>query len=111
MTELKKLKTLGLSYFWSKSCFKGNDGTQNSLVFLVGEKHFKDNSGSNSSSIEIWKSKDLSNQSLSFSGIVGGASNIKMSKPIRPAYVIFNHKRSFFVQKKKKKMSKKVDQQ
>ena len=25
-----------------------------------------------------------------------------MSTPIRPAYVIFNHRRSFFVQKKKK---------
>ena len=26
--ELKKLKTLGLSYFWSKNYFEGNDGAQ-----------------------------------------------------------------------------------
>ena len=70
--ELKKLKTLGLSYFWGKNYFEGNDGTQNSLVFRVGIKYFKDNSGSDSSSVEL-----------------------------RPAYVIINHKRSFFVQKKK----------
>ena len=31
-----------------------------------------------------WKSKDLSRQSLSLSGIVGTANDIKMSKPIRP---------------------------
>ena len=83
-SELKKLKTLGLSCFWGKNYFEGNDGTQNSLVFQVGEKYFKDNSSSNSSSIEIWKSKGLSNQSLSLSGIVVGANDIKISKPIRP---------------------------
>ena len=99
--ELKKLKTLGLSYFGGENYFQGNDGTQNSLVFQVGEKYFKVNSGSDNSSIEVWKSKGLSNQSLSLSGIVGGANDIKMSKPIRPAYAIFNHKRSFFVQKRK----------
>ena len=27
--------------------------------------------------------------------------DIKMSKPVRPAYIIFNHKESFFEQKKK----------
>ena len=84
----------------TKNFFEGNDDTQNSLVFQVREKYFKDNSGSDSSSIEIWKSKGLSNQSLSLPGIAGGANDIKMSKPIRPTYVIFNHKRSFFVQKK-----------
>ena len=73
----------------------------NSLVFQLGEKYFKDNSGSDSLSIEIWKSKGLSNQSLSISGIVGGANDIKMSKPIRPAYEIFNYKRSFLYIKKK----------
>ena len=51
--ELKKLKTLGLSYFGGKNYFEGNDGTQNSLIFHVGEKYFKDNFGSDSSSIEI----------------------------------------------------------
>ena len=50
--------------------------------------------------MEIWKSKGLSSQSLNLSGTVGTANNIKMSKPIRPAYVIFNHKESFFEQKK-----------
>ena len=100
--ELTKLKTLGLSYFWGKNYFEGNDGTQNSLDFHVRGKYFKDNSDSDSSSIEIWKSKGLSNQSLTLSGRSGGADDIKMSKPVRPAYVVFNHKRSFFVQKKKK---------
>ena len=63
--------------------------------------YFKDNSGSDSFSIEIWKSKSLSNQSLRLSDSVGGANDIKTSKPIRPVYVIFNQKRSFFVQEKK----------
>ena len=85
------------SYFRGKNYF---DGAQNTLVFQVREKYFKKNFGSDSSKIEICKSKGLSNQSLSLSGIVGTASDIKMSKPIRPAYVIFNHKESFFMQKK-----------
>ena len=50
--------------------------------------------------------KGLSNQSLSLSGSVGGANDIKMSKPIRLAYVIFNHKESFFVPKKKENVIK-----
>ena len=81
-----------------KNYFEGNIGAQNSLVFHIGEEYFKNNSGSNSSKIEIWKSKGLSSQSLSLSGTVGTAKGIKMSKPIRP--VIFNHKESFFEQKK-----------
>ena len=40
------------------------------------------------------KSMGLSSQSLGLPGSAGGANDIKMSKPIRPAYVIFNHKRS-----------------
>ena len=88
------------SYSRGKNYFDGNDGAQNSLVVQVRKKYFKDNLGSDSSSIRIWKSNGLSNQSLSLSGIVGRVDNIKMSKPIRPAYVIFNHKESFFVQKK-----------
>ena len=90
--ELKKVKPFDSSYFLGKNYFEGNDGTQNSLVFQVGEKYIKNNSGSNSSKIEIWKSKGLSSQSLSLSGTVGTANDIKMSKPVRPAYVIFNHK-------------------
>ena len=100
--ELKKLKTFDSSYFLGKNYFEGNDGAQNSLVFQLGEKYFNNNSGSDSSKIEIWKSKGLSSQSLSLSGTVDTANEIKMSKPIRPAYVIFNHKESFFEQKKKK---------
>ena len=30
---------------------------------------------------------------------MGTANDVKMNKPIRPAYVIFNHKESFFEQK------------
>ena len=74
---------------------------QNPLVFQVKEKYFEDDYGSRSSSIEILKQKCLSSQSLHISGSVGGADDIKLSKPIRSPYVIFNHKRSFFVQKKK----------
>ena len=98
--ELKKIQKLDAAYFRGKNYFDGNDGAQNSLVFQIGEKCFKNNSGSNSSKIEIWKSKGLSSQSLNLSGTVGTANVIKMSKPIRPAYVIFNHKELFFEQKK-----------
>ena len=98
--ELKKLQKFDAAYFRGKNYFDGHDGAQNSSVLQVGEKYFKNNSGSNSSKNEIWKSKGLSSQSLSLSGTVGTANDIKMSKPIRPAYVIFNHKESFFEQKK-----------
>ena len=98
--ELQKLEKFDSAYFRGKNYFDGNDGTQNSLVFQVGEKYFKNNSSSSSSKIEIWKSKGLSNQSLNLSGTVGTANDIEMSKPIRPAYVIFNYKESFFEQKK-----------
>ena len=98
--EIKKLKALDLSYFWGKNYFEGDDGTQNSLVFQVKEKYFEDEYDSRSYSIKTWKSKGLSSQSLSISGIVGTIKDIKMSKPIRPAYVIFNRKKSFFQQKK-----------
>ena len=87
-------------YLRGKNYFDRSDGAQNSLVFQVGEKYFKNNSGSNSSRIEIWKSKGLPSQSLDLFGTVGTANDIKMSKPIRPAYVIFNPKESFFQQKK-----------
>ena len=70
------------------------------ISFSGWRKYFKNNSGSNSSKITIWKSKGLSSQSLNLSGTVGTANDIKISKPIRPAYVIFNHKESFFEQKK-----------
>ena len=88
------------SLFRGEKYFDGNDGAQNSLVFQVRQKYFKNNFGSDTSSIELWKSKGLSNQSLSLAGVVGTANNIKMSKPKRPAYVIFNRKESFFCRKK-----------
>ena len=30
--KFKKSKTLGLSYFWDKNYFEGNDGAQNALL-------------------------------------------------------------------------------
>ena len=83
--ELKKLQKFDAAYFRGKNYFDGNDGAQNSLVFQVGEKYFKYNSGSNSSKIGIWKSKGLSSQSLGLSDTVGTTNDIKMSKPIIPA--------------------------
>ena len=74
--ELKKLKVFDTSYFLRKNYFEGNGGTQNSLVFHVGEKYFKKNSGSNSSKISVWKSKGLSSQSLSLSGTVCGYNKL-----------------------------------
>ena len=38
--ELKKLKTLDLSYFGGKDYFEGNDGTQNILMFQPTYKYF-----------------------------------------------------------------------
>ena len=51
--ELKKLEKFDAAYFRGKSYFDANDGSQNSLVFQVAEKYFKNNSGSNSSKITI----------------------------------------------------------
>ena len=107
--KLKKLEKFDAAYFRGKSYFDGDDGAQNSLVFQVGEKYFKNNSGSNSSKIEIWKSKGLSRQSLNLSGTVGTENDMKMSKPIRPAYVIFNDKESFFEQRKRKDHKKRIN--
>ena len=98
--ELEKLQKIDAAYFRGKNYFERNDGAQNSFVLQVGEKYFEKNSGSNSSKIEIWKSKGLCTQSLSLSGKVGTANDLKMSKPIRLAYVILNHKESFFEQKR-----------
>ena len=81
---------------------EGNDGAQNSLVFQVKEKYFEDEYNSKSFSIRTWKSKGLSNQSPSISDMVDTVNDIRMSKPIRPAYVKLNHKRSFLVQKNPK---------
>ena len=107
--ELKKQEIFDAAYFRSKSYFDGDDGSQNSLDFQVGEKYFKNNYGSNSSKITIWNSKGLSSQLLNLSGTVGTANDIKMGKPIRPAYVIFNQKESFFEQKKRNYHKKRVN--
>ena len=90
--KLRKLGKFDSAYFRGKNDFDGNDGIQNSLVFQVGEKYFKNISGSTSCKIGIWKSKGLSSQSLNLYGTLGTANDIKMSKPVRSAYVIFNHK-------------------
>ena len=50
--ELKKLKTLDLTYFWGKNYFKRNDGAQNTSVFQAMEKRF---SLSNVNQISKWK--------------------------------------------------------
>ena len=77
--ELKKLKTLDLSYFWGKNYFKGNDGAQqNALVFQTIQKHF------NLSNI-----KGLPNQYLDAVGTLGG---VVLSEPIKPMHVIFSRK-------------------
>ena len=84
--ELKKLKTLGLSYFWNKNYFEGNDGTQNALVFQTMQNYFKLLNGDQ---IDKWRSKGLSNQYLNGAGTVG---DIVLSKPIKPMHVIFKGK-------------------
>ena len=59
--ELSKLKTFDSSYFIGKSHFD-EDGTQNYLVFQLVNKYFK--LITNTSSILLWQSKGLSNESI-----------------------------------------------
>ena len=87
--ELKKLQKFDGDYFRGKNYFDGNDRAQNSLVFQVGEKYFKNNSGSNSSKIEIWKSKCLSSQLLDLSGTVGTANEMEMFMTLVLTIVLF----------------------
>ena len=84
--ELKKLKTLGLTYFWGKTYLKGNDGAQNALVFQTVQKHFN---LSKVDQISKWKSKGLSNQYLNAVGTLG---DVVLSKPLKPMHVIFKGK-------------------
>ena len=84
--ELKKLKTLDLSYFLGKKYFEGSDGAQNILVFETMQKHFD---LSNLNRISKWKSKGLSNQYLNHVGILG---DIILSEPIKPMHIIFREK-------------------
>ena len=55
--EIKRLKTLDLSYFIGKSHFE-EDGTQNYLVFQPLNKYFK--VIANTDYVSSWKSKGLS---------------------------------------------------
>ena len=57
--ELKKLKTLDLSYFIGKSYFE-EDGTQNYLVFQPIHRYFK----INGKYISSWKSKGLFDETI-----------------------------------------------
>ena len=59
--ELKKLKTLDLSYFIGKSHFE-EDGTQNYLVFQPINRYFK--VLANTLYISSWKSKGLSDETI-----------------------------------------------
>ena len=84
--ELKKIKTLDLSYFWGKNYFEGNDGAQSALVFQAIQKHFH---LSKVDQISKWKSKGLSNQYLDAVGTLG---DVVLSKPIKLMHVIFKGK-------------------
>ena len=55
--ELKELGKFNAPYFTGKNYFGGNDRVQNSLVFQVGEKYLKNNSGGNSLKIIMWIQK------------------------------------------------------
>ena len=59
--EIKKLKTLDLSYFICKSHFE-EDGTQNYLVFQPLNKYFK--IVANKKYISSWQSKVLSDETI-----------------------------------------------
>ena len=84
--ELKKLKTLGLSYFGGKNYFEGNDGAQNVLVFRKVQKHVN---LSNVDQISKWKSKGLSNQYLNDLDTLGDEV---LSKPVKLMHVLFKGK-------------------
>ena len=84
--ELKKLKTLGLSYFLGKNYFEGNGEAQNALVFQTMQKHFNLR---NVDQISKWKSKGLSNRYLNLNDIMG---DVVLSKPIKPMHIIFKGK-------------------
>ena len=84
--ELKKIKTLDLSWFLGKNYFEGSDGAQNALVLQTMQKLFN---LSNANQISKWKSKGLSNQYLNLVGTLG---DIILSQSIKPMHVIFSGK-------------------
>ena len=59
--EIKKLKTLDLSYFIGKSHFE-EDGTQNYLVFQPINRYFK--IIANTKYISSWQSKGISDETV-----------------------------------------------
>ena len=84
--ELKKLKTLDLSYFCGKNYFEGNDGEKNALVFQTMQEHFN---LSDVNKISKWKSKGLSNH---YFDAVGTLGDVMLSKPIKHMHVVFQGK-------------------
>ena len=62
--ELKKLKTLNLSYFIGKN-YSEEDGTQNFLVFQLIHKYFEFVNMNNEWYITSWKSKGPFEESIS----------------------------------------------
>ena len=66
-------------------------------MFQVKDKYFEDEYGSTNKAIRVWKSKGISNQNLNSAG--GIAGELRMSKPIKPAYAILD-KKQIFQQKK-----------
>ena len=65
------------------------------LVFQVEHKYFERHVGGPVYAYDIWESKGLSNQRLGFA-----KNNVKISKLIKPAYVIFSKEDDFFQQDK-----------
>ena len=59
--EIKKLKTLDLSYFIGKSHFE-EDGTQNYLAFQPINRYFK--IITNTKYISLWQSKGISDETV-----------------------------------------------
>ena len=90
--EVKKLNNFDAAYFWGRNCFEGNDGTQNSLVFLTMSKYFV----LRVNQVSEWKSKGLSNQPLKHQCTVG---DTVLSKAITPSYIVFKNGTLFYQNK------------
>ena len=78
-----------------KNYFDGDDGMQNILVFQIKNKYFERRVGGLAHAYDIWESKGLSNKRLSIA-----KNNVKISKLIKPAYVIFSKDDKYFQQDK-----------
>ena len=85
--ELKKFKTFDTNYFVGRNYFEGDDGAQNTLVFLVKSRYFrrKVNIGDGNISIRHFqKSKGSSDESLRY--LINNGT--VMTKLIRPTHVV-----------------------